>query len=418
VAAGGGGVPLNADAAGARIAPRLWILLGKGVGGNRQMLTLGDALGWPYEAKQLVFNRRDRVPNVLLGDSLRGLDRQRSSPLTPPWPDLVIAASRRSAPVALWIRARAGGATRLVHLMHTQAPLDWFDLVITMPQYRLPERANVLHVAAPLVRLDQTALAAAARRFRPRWEELPRPHVALLVGGNSSTYELDAATAARLGREASAVVRARGGSLLVSTSARTPAAAANALAASLACPAVIYNWRRDDPDNPYFGYLALADAFIVTVDSASLLAEACATGKPVFLFEWPRRRARRLGRRGLLERWGDAAEDRRRCGATTTWWDRLVYWGLVKPPRDFDAYRQGLITRGLVTRLGEEPRRPDGGALDDMERAVAAIHRLWRAGCAGTDRESPGEKVAKVAGGGTAAAGRHRLAGRSGVPFN
>jgi hypothetical protein len=388
---------LNRGAEGARAAPRLWILLGKGVGGNRQMLTLGDALGWPYEAKQLVFNGLDRVPNVLLGASLLGLDRRRSSLLVPPWPDVVIAASRRSAPVALWIRARAGDATRLVHLMHTQAPLGWFDLVITMPQYRLPERPNVLNLAAPLVRLDQTALAAAAARFRPRWRELPRPHVALLVGGNSSTYELDAATAARIGREATVAVRARGGSLLVSTSPRTPPAAADALATSLGCPALMYNWRRDDPDNPYFGYLALADAFIVTLDSASLLAEACATGKPVFLFEWPRR-ARRLGIGSLLERWSDAVEERRRRGGTTAWWDRLVYWGLVKPPRDFDAYRRGLIARGLVTRLGEEPRRPDGATLDDMERAVTAIRRLCGAGGAGTDREAVKERIAGAGG--------------------
>ncbi len=385
MALGHGGAPLNPGDIGAGATPRVWILLGKGVGGNRQMLGLGDALGWPYETKQLVFNGLDRIPAVLRGASLLGLDRRRSSPLVPPWPDLVIAASRRSAPVALWIRARAGGGTRLVHLMHTQAPLEWFDLVITMPQYRLPERPNVLHTSAPLIRMDQTALAAAAVRFRSLWRELPRPHVVLLVGGNSSTYELDAAAAARLGREASATVRALGGSLLVSTSARTPIAAAEALAENLDSAAVIYRWRRDDPENPYFGYLALADAFIVTVDSASLLAEACTTAKPVFLFEWPRRRVRRLGLTGLLQRWSDAVETRRQRGYTTMLWDHLVYWGLVKPPRDFDAYNRALMARGLVTRLGETPRRPDCTVLDDMARAVAAVRRLC--GMDGVDAE-------------------------------
>ena len=77
--------------------PTVWVLLGKGAGGNGQLKSLAHALGWPYETKQLVYNRVSRCPNLLLGASVLGLDRRASSPLTPPWPGLVIAASRRSA---------------------------------------------------------------------------------------------------------------------------------------------------------------------------------------------------------------------------------------------------------------------------------------------------------------------------------
>ena len=38
-------------------------------------------------------------------------------------------------------------------------------------------------------------------------------------------------------------------------------------------------------DNPYFGYLGLADAIVVTGDSVSMVSEACATGKPVYVFD-------------------------------------------------------------------------------------------------------------------------------------
>ena len=36
-------------------------------------------------------------------------------------------------------------------------------------------------------------------------------------------------------------------------------------------------------ENPYFAYLAHADAILVTPDSVSMVSEACATGKPVFV---------------------------------------------------------------------------------------------------------------------------------------
>ncbi|HJY85161.1 MAG TPA: ELM1/GtrOC1 family putative glycosyltransferase, partial [Candidatus Binatia bacterium] len=81
------------------IPPNVWVLLCSTAGDNGQLTSLADALGWPYETKRLVYNPLNRCPNLLLGASLLSLDRRRSSPLTVPWPDLVIAASRHSVPV-------------------------------------------------------------------------------------------------------------------------------------------------------------------------------------------------------------------------------------------------------------------------------------------------------------------------------
>jgi mitochondrial fission protein ELM1 len=359
--------------------PRVWVLLGTGVGGNGQMKSLAQALGWPYELKHLLFNRLSHCPNVLLGATALTLDRRRSSPLRPPWPDLVIAGSRRSAPVARWIKEQSGGATRLVHLMHTQAPLAYFDLVITTPQYRLPPRSNVLHNVGPLNHLDPARLEASAADAPVLFAGLRRPYTALLVGGNSSSYLLDPVTAARLGREASAQVRASGGSLLVTTSARTPATASDALLDAVDCPAYTYRWRANDEANPYYGVLAAADRFIVTADSASLLAEACATGKPVELFDWPLRADAYRGAKGLLRRWGEARSrhDGTTAHPTDRLYDRLVYLGLIKPSRDFAAYHRALRRRGLVSGRGESTTVAVRQPLDDMPRAVERIRRLF-----------------------------------------
>ncbi|HYB99962.1 MAG TPA: ELM1/GtrOC1 family putative glycosyltransferase [Candidatus Limnocylindrales bacterium] len=360
-----------------RQPPRVWVLLGKGTGGNNQMRTLADALGWPYELKQLRHNKLNALPTLLLGASDITLDKDGSSPLVPPWPDVVIAASRRAAPVALWIKKQSGGRTQLVHLLHAQAPLHWFDLVLTLPQYRLPHRDNVVHLAGALNRIDRARIDAAAEKWRPRLQRLARPWTALLVGGSSSSYELDTARAAELGRAASARARASAGSLLVTTSPRTPPDAAAALAQAIDAPSFVYLWKPDDADNnPYHGFLALADDFIVTVDSASLLVEAAGTGRPVAVFEWPRRGG--AGPRGL-QRWVGSAI-----------YDELIYWGALKPPRDFDAYHREMKRRGLAYRLGDAPP-PRRQPLDDIERAVQSISRLldFPAGTVQTSSSAP-----------------------------
>jgi mitochondrial fission protein ELM1 len=361
------------------IMPKVWVLLGDNAGGNGQLISLADALEWPYETKQLRYNSLNQCPNLFLGPSILTVDRRRSTALEPPWPDLVIASSRRSAPVARWIKKQSGGRARLVHLIHTQAPLHLFDLVITTPQYRLPPRPNVLHNTAPLNRPAPDRLAAAASRWQLRLGNLPRPYTALLVGGNSSLYELNPVTATTLARQASAQVRQVGGSLLVSTSPRTPDSVIEAVFASLDCPAHCYRWRPNDADNPYLAYLALADNFIVTVDSASQVVEACVTNKPVYVFTWPTRARSPFRVEGVFRRWfgpqGHGMLQRSRRLAQL--YDQLVYWGLIRPTRDFAASLQILTQKGLVAQLGSPPDSQPRQPLDDMERTVTRIRQLF-----------------------------------------
>ena len=61
--------------------PKVWVLLGDKAGGNGQLISLADALKWPYETKQLLYNTLNHCPNLFLGPSLLSIDRRRSSPL-------------------------------------------------------------------------------------------------------------------------------------------------------------------------------------------------------------------------------------------------------------------------------------------------------------------------------------------------
>jgi mitochondrial fission protein ELM1 len=362
------------DEAGAAAPPRVWTLLGEREGDNAQIRGLAEALGWPAEAKRLTYTRRYKCWNLLLGASLLSLDRRASSALVPPWPDLVIAAGRRSAPVARWIRKQSGGRARLVHIGRPWAPLRCFDLVITTPQYGLPQRPNVLHNALPIIRGDASRLAEARTHWAPRLAALPRPLVALLVGGDSPPYVLDPTTAERLGQQARDGARALGGTLVVTCGPRVRAPAVEALAAATRGAGHFHRWRPDDPDNPYLAYLALADRFIVTGDSASMLAEACLTGKPVSIFPLPERADWRWWTTRRVQRWVERRQSRPSVRGTVRqqdWvgrlWDRLVGLGLIKRTRDLTRVHRVVEAREVGT-----------AAPDDLERAVARVRQLVR----------------------------------------
>jgi mitochondrial fission protein ELM1 len=90
---------------------------------------------------------------------------------------------------------------------------------------------------------------------------------------------MDPATAAEIGAQ----VAGFAGSVLATTSRRTGAAATKALSAALAnIPHRLFRWG-DGGENPYAGFLAWADAVVVTGDSVSMQSEALATAVPVFV---------------------------------------------------------------------------------------------------------------------------------------
>lgn len=223
--------------------PRVWLVTGYRAGERSQILALGEALGWPFELKELSYRKTEFRTSLFRGSDLRGIRLRRSSPLAPPWPDLVISGGMRNEPVGRWIRKQSGGRTRLVHIGRPWAKLDQFDLIITTPQYRLPEQHNVLQNALTLHRVGADRLAKEAHSWEPRFVDLPKPHIGVILGGNSGPYTLGSKALESLFQQASRMASRCDGSLLVSTSARTPRSAAQVLKGMCPYPTISTNGR-------------------------------------------------------------------------------------------------------------------------------------------------------------------------------
>ncbi|SEI89647.1 hypothetical protein SAMN04244572_02018 [Azotobacter beijerinckii] len=343
--------------------PRVWLLQGEHAGDNAQLTAIAEALGWPYEIKQ---------PGTPV------------EALAAPWPDLVLSAGWRTALPARWIRRQSRGRARLVVVGRPRAELSGFDLVITTPQYRLPLRDNVVDLPAPVIAarpLDEATLET----WRQRFSHLPRPWVALLVGGDSTPYQFDAPTATALGREASAAVKARGGSLLVSTSPRTGEAATEALLAAIDTPVWSYRFG-STADNPYRALLALADAFVVTGESVSMLTEACLSGRPVAVFplpvqrRWKARLKHALERKiGVIDPVAGSRGVPRQQNKFGRLYDRLIETGVLKRERRMEEIHLALGVTPLPGGLDRVPEMPPELLVASRTRALLAIRAIMEA---------------------------------------
>jgi mitochondrial fission protein ELM1 len=382
--------------------PRVWILTDHKPGHTTQSEGLAAELGWPTERIDLSYGPLQELPNAWTRKSLATLTRASAEALKPPWPDLVIATGRRTAPVAGWIRAQSRDRCLTVQMGRIGAfHGDVFDLAVAPAYACLYPDARRIETAAPVTRVSPSRLESAAKQWAPVLAAAPTPRLALLVGGRDAEHELRPAQARALGEAVAELARREGGSVLATTSRRTSPRVASALEEGLGETCAHFHlWSADagPEENPYLGYLALADALVVTGESASMLAEACSTGKPVYIHplaetstgprNWVRRAERWLAKR-VTERAYARPVNRRNFERPQSGLERacamLLARGFVRSSGHSRRLHEVLIERGLARIFDGKLAPPPTERLSDLQIVAERVRQ--RIGIA--DAEAP-----------------------------
>jgi len=264
--------------------PLTWLLCDDRAGNRSQCLGVAQALGWQTEIREIRYNTLARLPNIILGASFWNINHISKQSLTAPLPELVIAAGRRTAPIARKIKQLSQGQTKTVQLMYPgRSGLDDFDLIAVPEHDGIPLTHNMMMITGAAHALTEERLEKEKTRWSAQFADLASPKIALIVGGSTKNRKFTTEMAQDLGKQASDMAIKAGGSLLISTSRRTGHQATDALMSEINAPMTHYKWG-DEGQNPYFGYLSTADAIIVTGDSMSMCTESCAVPVPVYIY--------------------------------------------------------------------------------------------------------------------------------------
>lgn len=254
------------------------------VGTLNQCLGLADLLGLTPQIKRVEARFPWRyLPSRFWVSSLKTVKILPSLLLESSWPDLIIGGGRQSAvPVALMGRM-SQGKTKTIQILNPYIDTKKFDCVIS-PYHDHVKGENVTETLGALNAITEKKLGAGAVGFE-HFSEFPRPLIAVLIGAGNKYYRFGESEAKCLGQVLKDLHHTYQASFLITLSRRTPAALSAYLKTEFeAVPH--YLWDNQLP-NPYLAMLFLSDALIVTSDSVSMSSEACATGKPVYIFELP-----------------------------------------------------------------------------------------------------------------------------------
>jgi mitochondrial fission protein ELM1 len=317
-------------------SPFAWILHDGKAGMASQALGLAEATGFPFIEKRLDI----RFPWVCLPPQLWFLPfhaaGETGASLHPPWPDLVIACGRNAAMPALAVRRASGGYTVAAQIQNPKIRRAKFDLMV-VPEHDRLRGPRVMVTRGAVHRVTQERLAAERNRF-PALAEMPRPILSVLIGGNNRAYRLTLRRVDEIAGALASILHSGGGSVLVTPSRRTASTGLGLLRKRLeGLSAAIWD---GSGENPYFAYLALADAVLVTADSVSMISEAAATGKPVYILELD-------GGNSKFVRFHEAM---RAAGITRPFSGRIESWSYPIPD---DTARAGAALRALVLERRE-----------------------------------------------------------------
>ncbi len=262
----------------------VWILADDRTGNVNQLLGIAEALGCPYERKEIRYTRWIRMPNFLRGKSLLGLTPQSKENInTTVYPDIVLSAGRRSYPAALWIKKHSQNKTKIIQLMNPgKANFKKADLIV-LPYHDLYKgySKNVLFTAGTPHRITKERLCIEKEKWEPVFKNYKCPRLSLIIGGATKNKPFTIQMAKEL---LNYTLDLKPQSILVTTSRRTPAAVIEFLKENLPQETTFFYQFGDKSENPYFGLIACADMIIVTGDSMSMCSECCASGVPVFIF--------------------------------------------------------------------------------------------------------------------------------------
>lgn len=322
----------------AEAAP-VWVLLGQRTGDNNQLLRLAVELGLPFRTIELRYNRLHLLPPRLLGGTLASLRRESRRQIAPPWPQLVLGIGHRSVPVALAIRGLSGRKAKLVRLGNPRLDPRRFDLVITTPQYRVPDAPNVLRLPVGI----STAAEIEPTREEMDWlSKVPRPHRLLLLGGETFMWKLGPDEVV----PSISKLKQKPGSIIAVASGRSSPALLDAVAAALVGSEhglVFGRFPR------YRVLIRDADEIHVTADSVAMISDAIATGKPLGLIEPKQSLSGKLFYGLEMARLRVPVRDIRR------FWKKVQKGGLA-----------GTVEQPVARKLD----------IDPLDRAVSAVRKL------------------------------------------
>ncbi len=270
---------------------KVWVLTDNKIGSSKQGVALAEILGYEYETKEVSYTTWAKFPNFIPFLDGLVLDKKTKELLSKKEvPDILISSGRRLARVCSYLKGKYP-KTKFIQILKPDLPLKTFDAVV-LPHHDnirlspLDNKKKIIRVNGAIVNLSNDEIVDSEKTWAPTFSHLPKPKIALLIGGSARGCKMESKHAVELAQQTIELAKKLNGSILVSDSRRTDTSLSNLIFDEIRrskVPHFIYSSKSTEK-NPYKGFLVCVDYIIVTGDSISMCIESIYMKKPVIIY--------------------------------------------------------------------------------------------------------------------------------------
>ncbi len=269
-----------------------------------QILGVLNNLPFKHHVINLTPSKIGKLPNELVIYNALGISRHTKHNFNTfvdknDFPLIVLSAGRKSFAFARYIKKqalKAGKKTILCQFMYPNFKSKDADLIfVTDKKYcKKSQNNNVVYKELAANNINSTVLNESSLKLRQALKEqnLKEPYTTLMLGGNHKNKVVySKQDAINMAENLAKSINAESGTLLISTSRRTPKEFSDKLYKE--CKKrfkniYFYNFLENNLCfNPYYGFFNVANNIIVTYDSVSMISEACSLGSntPIWIYD-------------------------------------------------------------------------------------------------------------------------------------
>ncbi len=223
--------------------PVCWCLSDGTPGMENQAVGLAETMGLTPVIKRVKLKRLWRILTPHVMAFKRYAISEAGDRLEPPWPDITIGTGRPSILPAMYVKGQSAGRTFIVQIQDPVRLRHRYNRIV-VPTHDGVTGENLITMDGSLHIITPERLRSDAPRWESRFAHLPRPRLAVLLGGPNARFNLGAREIAELAAQLKALA-AQGWGLLITGSRRTGAANMEALRNALeGVPAFHLGWNR------------------------------------------------------------------------------------------------------------------------------------------------------------------------------
>ena len=251
-----------------------WILSSGLIGCENQCLGVIERLGIETEIKKI---KPSMAVSVFAPYGTPFLNPQ----VREPWPDLVIAAGRKTIPYLKYIRRASKKECKTIYLQDPRIDSKEFDIVWA-PEHDSIEGNNVVKTITSPNRVTNELLNYHHDKWLGKLSKLKGPFIGFLIGGKSKAYNFNDDECEKIIQAINFVI-SNGYTPLITLSRRSPKKLSNRIKSLLINEKNLFYDGKGD--NPYFAILKASELIITTPDSTNMISEAINVPKPVYYID-------------------------------------------------------------------------------------------------------------------------------------